>query len=104
MGHHDSSRIYENAKGIQAVREKLEVLHNSQSRKYSGTLCEIATLGEKLVALSENVDAKLQRIRDNVHENECSLDEITDEIMGVHKKLNLIMQHLGLTDEPRKKR
>jgi len=45
MGHHDSSRIYENSKGIDAVRKKLEVLHNSQSRKYTGTLEAVDELG-----------------------------------------------------------
>ena len=79
MGHHDSSRIYENAQGIDAVKKKLN-------------------------SMDGNIAAYFQRIRDNVHENECSIDEIVDEIMGVHKKLNLIMQHLGITDEPRKKR
>ncbi len=44
MGHHDSSRIYENSKGIAAVQKKLEVLHNSQSRKYDGTLEAIEEL------------------------------------------------------------
>tara|TARA_R110000824_G_scaffold55027_2_gene151603 strand:- start:8750 stop:9118 length:369 start_codon:yes stop_codon:yes gene_type:complete len=102
MGRHDSSRIYEGAKSLGEVQKKLEVLHNSQSRKFNSTLEEFETLGEKLDSQTENSGKKLDRLIDMVNENESSLDEVVDELMGVHKKLNLIMKHLGLTDEPRK--
>ena len=102
MGRHDSSRIYEGAKSLGEVQKKLEVLHNSQSRKFNSPLEEFETLGEKLDSQTENSRKKLDRLIDMVNENESSLDEVVDELMGVHKKLNLIMKHLGLTDEPRK--
>ena len=38
---------------IEAIKKKLEVLHNSQSRKFSATLDEFGELGEKIDSLEK---------------------------------------------------
>lgn len=96
MGRHDSSRIYEGAKGLGEVQKKLEVLHNSQSRKFNSTLEEFETLGEKLDSQTENFEKRFDRLRDMVDENERSLDEIAEELVNVHTKLNRIIIHLDI--------
>tara|TARA_R110002020_G_scaffold23449_3_gene77967 strand:- start:494 stop:694 length:201 start_codon:yes stop_codon:yes gene_type:complete len=57
-----NSRIYENSQGIQAIKKKLEVLHNSQSRKFTSTIEELETLEEKLDSLDKKLDLIINKM------------------------------------------
>ena len=67
-----NSRIYENSQGIQAIKKKLEVLHNSQSRKFDSTLEEFENLEEKLDSLDKKLDLIINHI--NAKEEELKDD------------------------------
>ncbi len=59
--------------GIEAIKKKLEILHNSQSRKFNSTLEEFESLDEKLDSLGKKLDLIINHI--NAKEKELRDDK-----------------------------